>query len=650
MAFRLARIIAAAALLMSPAPAWRAVAAPDDPAPVRVDDFLLADQDYIGRRLYKLKDARAVALISFVSDDPVSRAETGAYASLSEAYAGRGVEFLLIAPARGETRNRALEAAGPAGRRMPILFDYEQLVGDSLRLRKAGELVLIDPRTWTIAFRGPAGAASARRAIEALIAGDRPAFRAEPVKGGAIAYPGADPAQKAAISYAQDIAPLIREKCVGCHQPGGLGPMPFTSYEMIRGFAPMIREALRTKRMPPFQPDVSVGRWLPGEGLSSEQLTTLVRWIEAGAPRGEGEDPLAGQRFEAADWPLGPPDLVIRLPEVKVPASGVLEYTKQVLETGLEKGRWMRASAFRVTDRQALHHVTTVLLTPDAGGGVSAPRDSKGSLGGQGPGRTYNLVPDGMGVWMPAGSAIAFETHHTPYGRETVERTEMGFYFYPEGVAPTYPMRTAGLYDMGITIPAGAEHHPEVAYMDVPHDMLVYGLTPHAHMRGASTQVSVRRPDGSEELILAVPKYQFDWQTEYYLAEPLLVKAGSRIINRWTYDNSARNFANPEPGREVRFGEQTWEEMLTFFVHYRWVGETVETPFDSYDRQIQESHLMGVLDDNINGRLEPGELRGVQAERLKANFARLDADGNGALDRSELITRRSATAPAAALR
>jgi hypothetical protein len=131
------------------------------------------------------------------------------------------------------------------------------------------------------------------------------------------------------------------------------------------------------------------------------------------------------------------------------------------------------------------------------------------------------------------------------------------------------------------------------------------------------------------------------------LSEPILVPAGSRIVNRWTYDNSSRNFANPDPKREVPFGDQSWDEMLTFFIHYRWVGETVEAPLDEYDRLLQQTHLIGVLDDNIDGKLQPAELRGLLAVGLKNNFAAMDANKDGVLDQGEISPgRRSGGAPA----
>jgi hypothetical protein len=632
-----ARFAVAIAALVLAGSLGQMTAAPTPLATVqRVDDFQLSDQNYIGRRLYKMRDAAAIVLISYAAGDKTVHADATTYMALKASYAAKGVEFLMIDSVPGEARETVNSSAKAAGIDIPILFDYEQLVGENLELTRAAELIVIDPKNWNIVFRGPAGSASTRRALDALIEGKPLSLTAEAPRGGVIDFPRKAAAKKAEISYAKDIAPIIQEKCVTCHQSGGLGPMPLTTYESIKSFSPMIREALRTHRMPPFQPDVTVGRWAPNEGLSSEQLRTVVHWIEAGAARGPGEDPLARITFQAPEWPLGKPDLVLDLPVVDVPATGVLPYQKPVIDTGMIEGRWMKASAFQVTDRRVLHHVTTGLRAPNDEGVHVTLSEARAGIGGQGPGRTINLTPPDMGIWIPAASKIAFETHYTPYGKATTEKTKMGLYFYPKGQEPKYPMRVHGLYDMGITIPAGAEWHPEIAYEDIPKDMLLYGLTPHAHVRGASTQVSIIFPDGREQVILAVPKYQFDWQCEYYLAEPILVPAGSRIINRWIFDNSTRNFDNPAPEKQVIFGEQSWEEMLTFFIHYRWVGETIAEPRDDYDRILQQGHTMGVLDDDMDGKLQLTELRGKQGDWLKANLATLDADGDGVLSKAEL--------------
>ncbi|MEI7931721.1 MAG: hypothetical protein WCI21_01500 [Alphaproteobacteria bacterium] len=607
--------------------------------PQKVDDFQLPDQNYVAKRLHKSFDAKAVVLISYQAGDAAIKADAPAYKALKDAYGSKGVEFLMIDSRLGETRETVAADTAVSGLGIPILFDYEQLVGEGLDLTRAAEVIIVNPKDWTVAFRGPVGHASTRRALDALVDGKTIALPAQAPKGGAIAFPMKAMAttKTTEISYARDIAPIVQAKCVTCHQAGGLGPMALTNYDQIKAHSPMIREVLRTHRMPPFQPDPTVGHWAPNEGLSSEQLKTMVHWIESGSPRGAGDDPLAKQTFTVAPWPLpGTPDVVLSIPEVKVPATGVMAYQNPVVSTNLTEGRWMRASAFQVSDRAALHHVTTVVRAPNESGAMMSLESGSSSIGGQGPGRVINLVPQDMGVWVPAGSVVAFSTHYTPYGRETTEKTNMGLYFYPKGETPKYPMRTYGIYDMGISIPAGVEYHPEVAYTDIPKDMLLYGITPHAHMRGGSTQVSIKYPDGHEQMILAVPHYNFEWQCEFYLEQPIMVPAGSRIINRWTYDNTVRNTGNPAPDKTITFGEQSWEEMLVFFLHYRWVGETTAAMHDDYDRMLSAGQTMGALDDNMDGKLQVAELRGTQATRLKAQLATLDTNKDGALDRTEL--------------
>ena len=554
--------------------------------------------------LYKMKDAKAVVLVCVRrrrrgSSGPTRRPLRGAEGRLCRQ--GRRLPDCRSAPGR-YARETGGRAAAAAGLNIPVLFDYEQLVGEDLGLARSAEVLVLNPKDWSLAFRGPVGSPSAKRALDALVAGQAVTPSAQAARGEPIAYPQKQAAKWAEISYARDIAPIVQAKCVVCHQPGGLGPMTLTNYEQIKGFAPMIREVLRSHRMPPFQPDATVGHWAPNEGLSSDQLKTMVHWIEAGAPRGPGDDPLAKIAFHAPPFKLGQPDLVLALPVVNVPATGVLPYQNPVVATNLPEGRWLKASEFVVTDKKVLHHVTTTLSSPGEMGVMVRQESASGGVGGQGPGREINLVPKDMGVWVPAGADIHAQTHYTPYGKPTTEATKVALYFYPKGQEPKYPMRTYGVYGTGILIPAGEEYHPELAYQDIPKDMLVYGLTAHAHVRGGSTQVSIVYPDGHEQLVLAVPRYDFNWQCEFYLEKPILVPAGSRIINRWTYDNSTRNHGNPDPKRDTPFGEQTTDEMLAFFIHYRWVGETVAQPHDDFDRLMAKGQLMGGLDSNMDGK------------------------------------------------
>ncbi len=602
-----------------------------------VEDFRLADQHYLARSLYKMSDAKAVVLMAYAAGDAAVKADAPAWMALKNAYAPKGVEFLAIDSKLGETRAKVTPDVKAIGLDLPVLFDYQQLVGESLGFTKTAEVVVVNPKGWTVAYRGPAGA-GAKQAIEGLVAGQPVTVAAVAPKGAPIAFPErAKAAGFSKLTYVRDVAPIVKEKCANCHQPGGIGPMALNNYEQIKGFSPMIREVIRTQRMPPYLADQTVGHFADDERLTPDQIKTMVHWIEGGAQRGEGEDPLAKIKFQAPDWPLGKPDVIVEIPAIKIPATGVLEYTRPVVPMTLSEGRWMKATTFRVTDRAVVHHILTGVVAGETKPGRTAAENEWGaSLGGYGPGRGSNIQPVDTGVWVPPSGGVAFQNHYTPYGKETEEKTQMGIYFYPKGQEPKYVLRTFGIFDFSIVIPPGAEWHQEVAYVDFPHEATIYGITPHAHKRGGSAQVSFKYPDGREELVLAVPRYDFNWQYEYMLAKPMKIPAGTRAITRWTFDNSTRNPDNPNPKQEVRWGEQTTEEMLALYFHYKWTDETVANQKPEYDREMQKGLMMGVMDDNMDGKLQVAELKGGMGENLKKYIAMIDQDKDGAINQKEL--------------
>ncbi len=615
-----------------------AEAAAPSAGPRTVDDFMLADQDLLGRQLYRMSDDKAVVLVTYASGDKQLHADAPALMALKAAYAGKHVDMLAVASRLGEKREPVIADAKAAGLDMPILFDYEQLVGEELNITRAAEVIVIDPRGWTIAYRGPVDGAKA--AIDALVAGQKVALTTRPAQGQMIAFPErAKAATFEKISYAKTIAPIIQQKCATCHQPGGIGPMPLNTYEQIKGFSPMIREVIRTHRMPPYLADETVGQFKDDDRLTPDQMKTLVHWIDGGSQRGPGEDPLKKIAFKAPEWPLGKPDVVLNIPAVKVPAQGVLDYTHPVVAMTLPEGRWLQATTFRVTDRQVVHHILSGTVAIDHKGDTFSESQWGASLGGYGPGRGSNIQPADTGVWVPAAGGVGFQNHYTPYGKETEEKTQMGLYFYPKGQEPKYILRTFLMFDFSIEIPPGEEWHKETSYIVFPKDAILYGITPHAHVRGGSSQVSIVFPNGKKEMLLALPRYNFNWQYEYFLKEPLKVPAGSKIIANWTYDNSARNPGNPDPTKTVYEGEQTSSEMMATYLHYRWVDETVAHQTPENEKALNANMMMGILDDNQDGKIELAELKGGAAgpvATLKKYFAMIDTNHDGALDASEL--------------
>ncbi|HEX3887667.1 MAG TPA: hypothetical protein VHW05_09235 [Phenylobacterium sp.] len=612
--------------------------APKVAGPARVDDFMLADQNLLGRQLYRMSDDKAVVLVTYASGDKQLHADAKALMALKADYKDQKVDMLAVASRIGEKRDPVMADAKAAGLDMPILFDYEQLVGEELGVTRAAEVIVIDPRGWTIAYRGPVD--GAKPTIDALVAGEKVTPTSQEAKGELIAFPDrAKAATYAQISYAHTIAPIIQAKCATCHQPGGIGPMPLNNYEQIKGFSPMIREVIRTHRMPPYLADETVGAFQDDDRLTPDQMKTLVHWIDAGAPRGQGEDPLKKITFQAPAWPLGKPDVVLNVPPVDIPASGIMDYQHPVVANPMSEGRWMKATTFRVSDRQVVHHILTGVVPANFKGNSFSETQWGASLGGYGPGRGSNIQPVDTGVWVPASGGVGFQNHYTPYGKATTEKTQMGIYFYPKGQEPKYVLRTFGIFDFSIEIPAGEEFHHETSYIEFPKDAILYGITPHAHVRGGSTLVSILYPNGKEEKLLALPRYNFNWQYEYFLKDPLKVPAGSKIIARWTYDNSTRNPSNPDPHKTVYWGEQTADEMMATYLHYRWVDETVQHQTPEYEKQLQAGLMMGVLDDNMDGKIELSELKGGPqgpATMLKKYFALIDANHDGALDAQEL--------------
>ena len=234
------------------------------------------------------------------------------------------------------------------------------------------------------------------------------------------------------------------------------------------------------------------------------------------------------------------------------------------------------------------------------------------------------------------GGAIGFQNHYTPYGKETVEKTQIGLYFYKDGETPKYVMHNIGIANPSIVIPPNEEYHHEIAYLEFPHDALLYSAPSRTPTTAAARRTfAIQYPDGQEVMLLALPRYDFNWQRDYTFAEPMKVPAGSKLIARYTYDNSKRNPANPDPNRTVPWGDQSFDEMLYTALRYRWVDETSDHMKPDYDKQLQANRMMGMLDDNLDGKIEKAELKGKMGEGLKAKFALIDKNHDGVIDAKE---------------
>jgi hypothetical protein len=603
----------------------------------KADNFRLVDQKSKAHELYYYKYAPAIVIVAAQNGSKNLRDAAPALKALKDAYAAKDVPVFLLDSTSADNRNAIAKEMASLGLDLPVLMDDTQLIGESLGVSRVGQAFVIDPKTWNVVYSGPIDDRFAGKtakpnakvkkayvsdAVSSLIAGQAVKVSAAKLDSPRIAFPLRDRSDEfARISYEKDVSPILAKNCVACHSEGAIGPFAMDSYEKVKGFAPMIREAIRTDRMPPYNADPHVNTFAGSMNLTVKDTQTLIHWIEAGAPRGAGPDPLKINAKPAPEWELGPPDLIIELPPFLVPASGVVDYQNPVVKNPLTEGRWLRASTVKPSDRRAVHH----LLSNGAGGYAV--------------GAETTVYPEGTGTWVAPGQQFRFQMHYTPYGKETVEKTRVGLYFYPEDKPPEILRRSAVIANAGLEIPPNTPRHEETAYITFPENATLYSVFPHAHYRGENMAISIKEPGATEEkLIVSLPKYDFNWQRGYDLATPLKIKAGTKLITRYQYDNSKNNPANPDPNIKVTWGEQSWEEMQYTALGFRWDDETVANRKDDYQKRLEASRNMGIMDVNLDDKVAKSEVRGRMGQRILTAWDQLDANKDGYLVESELAT------------
>lgn len=543
----------------------------------RVENFRLMDHTGASHELHYFADAPAMVLMTHNTSCPTLSDSLQSLTSIHQQFAPEGAEIMLINSDLRDNRSSVQAAADQAGIELPILLDTTQIIGENLLAATAGETLVIDPSTWTLTYRGDAD--GAKQAVAQLVQGDTvtAVSRTDATSGCLVDFPElARRAEHKTISYADTIAPMLNDNCVSCHREGGIGPWAMTDYNMVRGFSLMIREVVRTQRMPPWHADPHVGEFSNDRSLSDEQIRTLVHWIEAGSPRGEGADLLAQNAQQWPMWVMGEPDVIIEIPPEDVPASGVVDYKYKMVTNPLDQDVWVKAAEIIPGDRSVLHHVITSFgeLETEGRRAGRLKRGTGGGLGGYVPGAVGKPFPEDTGILLPAGATIEFQMHYTPAGLATTDTSRMGLYLHK--APPKHKLGSMILLNPRILIPAGAPNHSEVMVRTFDQDVLVYSLLPHAHYRGKASEFVAHLPDGTKETLLSVPRYDFNWQTNYDLEEPRFLPAGTKMVHRTWWDNSARNPANPDATRDVPWGQQSWDEMLFGSVRYRVVDADAE--------------------------------------------------------------------------
>lgn len=539
----------------------------------QVPNFNLLDLGGANHELYRA--GGKVAVLFFTGTGcPIARKSAPKLRDLRNRWGDRGVSFWMINTFAEDTAEEARQEAGELGLwNFPYLRDPDQGVALALGVQRTAEVVAIETKTWTVVYQGAIDnqyaegterpAADQRYlaiALEEFLAGNPVSEPRTAARGCRIDYArvGGEPGVP---SYARDVVPILERHCVECHREGAIGPWAMDGHRRVRNYARMIEEVLLTRRMPPWDPDPDHGQFAGGRRLDRQEVQTLLRWVEAGAPRDEGEDPLEKPLPALADWPLGKPDVILRLPQPEsIPATGVLEYRHLSIPNPFTNDVWVSGTDIRPANRRVVHHA--ILYAKWPGG----PDDGTGNglhFCGWAPGTPPSRFPEGVAKRIPAQAKLTLEMHYTTSGSPQTDQTEVALYLAP-GPQPR-EVQTRRADEFNLNIPPGSDEARHTAIYSFRKPATLYSLAPHMHVRGKWMRYDLLLPDGNRETLLHVPRYDFKWQWIYTLAEPRQVPAGAWLLVTGAFDNSAANPANPDPTRRVHFGLQSWEEMFIGF-------------------------------------------------------------------------------------
>ncbi len=430
------------------------------------------------------------------------------------------------------------------------------------------------------------------------------------------------------VTFNKDVAPIFYNNCAHCHRVNDIAPMSLITYKETRPWSRSIREKVIRREMPPWHADPNHGEFLNDRRLTQSEINTIVAWVDQGAKEGDPKDLPPAPQFNG-QWRHGKPDIILAMPqEYTLAAEGPDEYKYFEIPTNFKEDVWVQAVESIPGNRKIVHHIIAFVqppqpnweknpfkpskeamenfrkqlifqedgtlvrvkpdipvfdngcATPEGGAGIfrdGTVRDnSTGMIGGEAPGSEVFRWPTGMAKKIPAGSKIILQMHYARNGKVEKDRSSVGLYLAKE--PPDKEVRTEMVTNYHFQIPPQAASHAVTACFTFKADAHVIGLMPHMHLRGKDMKVEAFYPDGKSEVLISVPNYSFNWQTNYYLKSPKALPKGTRIEVTAHFDNSAGNKYNPDPTKPVRFGDPTYDEMMIAFVDYTLDSERLSKP------------------------------------------------------------------------
>ena len=555
----------------------------------KAPDFTLPDLDGRKHSLHARKEGKAVVLVFGGIECPRSRASEPRLVAMAEKYGPKGVAFYMINSNWNESLDDVREHVRKAEIPIPVLRDAKNKVADLYRIQVQPTAVLLDGG-FRERYRGAIDDHKTeefvrtpylRNAIEAVLAG-RDVKVKETRPQGCFVRKVAEESSSTEVTYSRDVAPILNNNCVICHRPGQVGLFSLQTFNQAKAWSAEIKEYTTSRFMPPWKPVSNHGKYYNERRLTDEQVATLAKWHDVGAPMGDPEKTPPRREF-ADGWMLGKPDVVLKAKSgYVVSAKGPDEYRCYVIENPFDEDRWIEAVEVRPGNMRVVHHIIVYLdkngrsRTKDARDAGPGYRSNgagpgfvpSGSLGGWAPGNMPRRLPDGVGRRLRKGELMVMETHYHKAGRSEKDEGHLfGLYFSKKPVKKM--IRYQSIANFLFRIPAGAERHRVAWTWKVPKDLHALDVMPHMHLLGRQISMVAKFPDGRREDLVRIEDWDFNWQETYQFKKAVSLPRGTRVLLEAFYDNSEKNLSNPTiPPKAVKWGEETTDEMCIGFVGY----------------------------------------------------------------------------------
>jgi peroxiredoxin/mono/diheme cytochrome c family protein len=560
--------------------------------PVRVEgpkaaDFCLQDPRDQGMVTLSglLEKKKAVVLVFLGTECVLNNQYLPVLIEMHKDYSGKGVAFVGINSNTQDSRESVATHARRCAIPFPVVKDAGNKVADQLGARRTPETIIVDSfgiiryqgridDQFGIGYARP-GKPTRRDlaiALDEILAGQAVSVQRTEVSGCRIGRV-AKPRETGRITYAKQISRILQNNCQECHRPGQVAPMSLLTFDDALAWSDTIREVITQGRMPPWYADPHYGKFSNDRRLPPEDKETLLHWLDNGTPRGDDKDLPPPRRFPEG-WNIGEPDLIVRMPEpFKVPAKteGGIDYQYIVVDPGFKEDRWIQRAEIRPGAPSVVHHSVVLVLKAGKKLDINDLVEPGIILCGYGPGEMPTELPEGLAKKVPAGAKLVFQMHYTPNGKAQSDQTSVALVFAKK--PPRHRVITAPIYSLRFLywcdhIPPGADNYKMESEQTFWHDAHLLDFMPHMHLRGKDFLYEAIYPNGKKETLLSVPRYNFDWQSIYRLAEPLPIPKYTKIHCIAHFDNSANNPNNPDPKRIVFWGYQTWDEMMTGWIDF----------------------------------------------------------------------------------